>query len=53
MLALPKNRMEGLERSNSHETAMMSIMITIMITIRVMIILMIILMMVMIQGRAV
>lgn len=49
MQALPKNRMEGLERSNSHETAMMSIMITIMITIRVMIILM----MVMIQGRAV
>lgn len=45
MQALPKNRMEGLERSNSHETAMMSIMITIRV--------MIILMMVMIQGRAV
>lgn len=46
MRALHKNRLEGLQRSNSDETAMMSIMI-------MMRMMMIVLMMVMIQGRAV
>ena len=46
MRALHKNRLEGLERSNSDETAMMSIL---MVMMRIMMIRM----MVMIQGRAV
>lgn len=45
MLALHKDRLEGLERSNGDETAMTSIM--------VMMRMMMILMMVMIQGRTV